>query len=97
MRRIYYLYGIEPGATRGGHAHKTLERVIIAIAGSFRATVNGEAWNLMNPWEGLYIGPMEWLELDLFSGGAVCLALASAEYSESDYIREKSEWIMLKS
>lgn len=95
IRRCYWLYGIEPEAQRGGHSHKALQRILIAVAGSFRATVNGESQILFNPWEGLYVPPMAWLDLDSFSGGAVCLVLASAEYDESDYIRSKEEWTTL--
>jgi uncharacterized RmlC-like cupin family protein len=97
IKRCYWLYGIEPQATRGGHSHKTLERILIAVAGSFRAIVNEDERILFNPWEGLYVPPMAWLDLDSFSGGAVCMVLASAEYDEADYIREKSAWIMQKS
>ncbi len=92
IRRVYFLYGVHAGASRGGHAHRKLERILIATSGYFVATVDGERIPLYNPWEGLYVGPMHWLELDQFSGGAVCLVLASAEYDENDYIRDYDEF-----
>ncbi len=88
IKRIYYLYHVPDGSIRGGHAHKTLDRIFIAMAGRFK--VNGI--ELSNPWEGLRVLPMTWLELTDFSNGAVCLVLASAEYDESDYIRDYDEF-----
>ena len=91
IRRVYYLYDTPAGAMRGGHAHKELHQVIIALAGSFDAILNdGHAqrrFHLNRPYQGLYICPMIWRELDNFSAGSVCLVLASNLYDEADYFR----------
>jgi hypothetical protein len=88
IKRCYWLYHVPDGSLRGGHAHRTLDRVFIAVAGRFK--LNGI--ELSNPWEGLRVLPMTWVELTDFSNGAVCLVLASAQYDESDYIRDRVEF-----
>lgn len=35
LKRVYYLYDVPGGAERGGHAHKQLQQLIIAMSGSF--------------------------------------------------------------
>jgi len=89
IKRCYWLYHLTPGSVRGGHAHKKLDRIFIAIHGLFK--VNGI--ELSRPWEGLRVHPMTWLELTEFSNGAVCLVLCSDEYDENDYIRDRSEFL----
>jgi len=91
IKRCYWLYHLTPGSVRGGHAHRTVDRIFIAINGLFR--VNGI--ELSRPWEGLRVPPMTWLELTEFSNGAVCLVLASHEYDENDYIRDRAEFLGL--
>lgn len=95
IKRIYYLYDVHAGESRGGHAHRKLERIIVPLSGSFVAFVNGNKFRLHLPWQGLYIAPMEWLVLKDFSAGAVCLVVASQEYDEADYIRDKAEFFAL--
>lgn len=92
VKRVYYLYDVPGGASRGGHGHKALHQLIIAIAGSFDVILdNGkdaEHFSLNRSYFGLYIPPMSWRELDNFSSGAVCLVLASEVYEEEDYFRD---------
>lgn len=96
IHRCYWLYGIEPEAVRGGHAHRTLQRILIPMAGSFVAVVDGVPYGLYQPWKGLYVGPMEWMDLNSFSHGAACVVLASAVYDEADYIRSHAEYLGVK-
>ena len=91
IRRVYYLYDVPGGETRGGHAHRTLEQFIVAVSGSFDVVL--ERWDLHGnhssstvPYYGLYVPPMMWRELENFSSGSVCLVLASEPYDESDYM-----------
>src|SRR5262249_25146128 len=88
IRRVYYLYDVPGGADRGGHCHKELEQVLIAMSGSFDVTLDDGSertrYHLNRSYFGLYIAPMVWRELDNFSSGSVCLALASAPYVEAD-------------
>lgn len=97
IRRVYYLYDVPAGETRGGHAHKNLQQCIIAASGSFTVVVdNGEMrekFFLNRPHYGLYIPRMIWRELENFSSGSMCLAIVSEEYDESDYYRDYSEFL----
>jgi hypothetical protein len=97
VRRIYYLYDVPGGAERGGHAHKELHQFIIAMSGSFDVVLDDGAqkkrFHLNRSYYGLYVCPMIWRELDNFSSGSVCLALASNLYSESDYYRDYQEYL----
>lgn len=92
IRRVYYLYDVPSGATRGGHAHIELEQVIIALSGSFEVIVDDgytrKTFFLNRPHYGLYIPPGIWRELANFSSNSVALVLASTFYDEKDYIRD---------
>lgn len=96
LQRVYYLYDVPGGATRAGHAHRTLHQVLIAMSGSFDVELDDgrqkKRFQLNRSYYGLYICPMVWREIDNFSSGAVCLALASARYDEADYYRDYSEF-----
>jgi hypothetical protein len=97
IERVYYLYDIPSRAARGGHAHKALQQVLIALSGSFDVVIDNGAekktCTLSHPSSGLYIGPLVWRELENFSSNAVCLVLASMHYSEDDYFRNYSDFI----
>jgi hypothetical protein len=92
IQRVYYLYDVPGGAERGGHAHKALHQLIIAMSGSFDVLLddghNKKRFHLNRSYYGLYVCPMIWRELDNFSSGSVCMVLASNRYDESDYYRE---------
>jgi dTDP-4-dehydrorhamnose 3,5-epimerase-like enzyme len=96
IARIYYLYDVPGGAERGGHAHKGLHQLLIAMSGSFDVVLddgrNRGRCHLNRSYRGLYIPPMIWREMDNFSSGSVCLVLASAHFDESDYIRDYDEF-----
>jgi dTDP-4-dehydrorhamnose 3,5-epimerase-like enzyme len=92
IRRVYYLYDVPGGAERGGHAHKDLYQLIIAMSGSFDVLLDDgrekKRVHLNRSYNGLYVCPMIWRELDNFSSGSVCMVLASNHYDESDYYRD---------
>lgn len=92
IKRVYYLYDVPGGAERGGHAHKDLHQLIIAMSGSFDVILNDGAqqkrFHLNRSYFGLYVCPMIWRELDNFSSGSVCMVLASNLYDEGDYYRD---------
>ena len=96
IKRIYYLYDVPGGAVRAGHAHRTLQQCLIAVAGSFDVTLDDATerrrFTLNRPSQALVIPPMLWRELDNFSSGSVCLALASEYYDEADYIRDYGQF-----
>lgn len=98
INRIYYLFDVPSQSMRGSHAHRILEQVLIAVAGSFDVELdNGLSeplkFHLNNPAKGLQIPSGHWRTLSNFSSGAVCLVLASREYDSSDYIRDYSEFV----
>ena len=91
IRRVYYLYDVPGGSHRGGHAHKDLHQLLIAMSGSFDITLDDGRtkfkYHMNRSYYGLYIPPMIWREIDNFSSGSVCMVLASEHYMESDYYR----------
>ena len=97
IQRVYYLYDVPGGASRGGHGHKKLYQLMIAISGSFTVLLDdGEqqkTYTLNRPYQGLIICPMIWRELDNFSSGSVCLVMASDLYDEEDYYRDYASFI----
>lgn len=97
VKRVYYLYDVPGGAARGGHAHKELKQLIIAMSGSFDVVLDDglrtKRFHLNRSYFGLYVCPMIWRELDNFSSGSVCLVLASSLYTESDYYRDHGEYL----
>lgn len=96
IARVYWLYDVPGGAERGGHAHRELEQIIIAMSGSFDVTLDDGAisqrFHLNRSYAGLYVPRMIWREIDNFSSGSVCMVLASAPYAESDYLRDHAEF-----
>ena len=100
IKRVYYLYDVPGGETRGGHAHKDLYQLIIAASGSFSVTLDDgkvkRTFLLNRPYQGLLVVPGIWRELTDFSSGAVCLVLASEKYSETDYIRGYNDFLEYK-
>ena len=98
IKRVYYLYDVPGGAERGGHGHKALHQLIIAISGSFDIHLDDghskKTVHMNRSYNGLYLCPMIWREIDNFSSGAVCLVLASDYYDEEDYYRDYDQFII---
>ena len=92
IKRVYYLYDVPGGSTRGGHGHRKLRQFIIAMSGSFDVVLDDGAEqrtvSLNRSYYGLYIPNMLWREIVNFSSGSVCCVLASEEYDEADYYRD---------
>lgn len=92
IERVYYLYDVPGGSVRGGHAHKALHQLIVAISGSFDVLLDDglkkKRFHLARSYYGLYVCPMVWRELTNFSSGSVCMVLASNLFDESDYYRD---------
>lgn len=97
IKRAYWIYDVPGGESRGGHAHKRLQQVIIAVSGSFTVNLdNGKEkkqFLLNRPDQGLFLDTEIWRTLDDFSSGAVCLVLASELYDPEDYLYDYNEFI----
>jgi len=100
MKRVYYLYDIPSGGTRGGHSHKDCQELLVALSGSFDVIVNDgneqKTVTLNKPNVGLLIPNGIWRELENFSSGSVCLVLASDVFAEEDYIRDFEDFKLSK-
>jgi hypothetical protein len=97
IKRAYWVYDVPAGESRGGHAHKRLKQLVIALSGSFTVTLDDgrerKTVLLNHPWQGLLIDTNTWRTLDDFSSGAVCLVLASEHFEEEDYIYDYDEFL----
>lgn len=97
IERVYYLYDVPGGSERGGHAHKELSQFIIAMSGSFDVVLDDgkdkKRVHLNRSFQGLYVCPMMWRELDNFSSHSVCMVLASHKYDEADYYRDYGDFM----
>lgn len=100
IARAYWVYDVPGGECRGGHAHRKLKQLVIALSGSFHVTLDDgkdkRTVLLNHPYQGLIIETGIWRTLDDFSSGAVCLVLASEPFEEDDYIRDYDEFLAYK-
>ena len=100
VKRVYYLYDVPGGESRGAHAHRELSQLIIAASGSFTVTLDDgkckRTYFLNRPYQGLYVKPGMWRDLGDFSSGAVCMVLASDVYKADDYIRTYEEFLQFR-
>lgn len=98
--RTYYLYDVPGGESRGGHAHRRLQQLIVSVMGAFDVILddgtNKKTVRLERAYYGLYVPIMIWRELVNFSSGGICLVLASLPYDAQDYIRDYGEFLQLK-
>lgn len=96
IQRVYYLYDVPGGSDRGGHAHRELEQLIVALSGSFDVTLDDgvirKKFHMNRPYFGLSVCPMIWREIDNFSSASVCFVVASRAYDESDYFRRYEDF-----
>ena len=97
IKRVYWLYDVPGGECRGGHAHKQIKEILIAVSGSFHVTLDTgkekQTFLLNHPYQGLLIDTRTWRTLDDFSSGAVCVVLASDFYDENDYIYDYNDFL----
>ena len=98
IKRVFYLYDVPTGESRGAHAHKTLYQFLVCLSGSFDVYlddgVDNDIRHLNRPWSGLLVPPMIWASEINFDAGSVCMVLASDVYIEEDYIRTHSEYLL---
>jgi oxalate decarboxylase/phosphoglucose isomerase-like protein (cupin superfamily) len=96
FERVYWIYDVPSGETRGGHAFKESNELIIAISGSFEVKlddgINKKTFMLNRSYQGVYVPNNTWRSLDNFSTNSLCLILSSHSYSDDDYIRDYEEF-----
>jgi hypothetical protein len=93
VRRVYWIYDVPGGASRGGHAYRTHEEVFVSLSGAFDLTMEDSSGStvrqtLNRSYYGVYVPAMTWREIENFSTNAVCLVLSSQPYDEDDYVRD---------
>ena len=100
VKRVFFLYDVPTAESRGAHAHRKLEQVVICLSGSFDILIDDGVTrrhvHLNRPWQGFYIPPMIWAAEENFDAGSVCLVLASQLFSEADYFRDYDEYVRTK-
>lgn len=101
IKRTYWLYDVPGGESRGGHAYKETEELVIAISGAFDVTVDDgtekKTFSLNRSYYGLYIPKGLWRQMDNFSTNSFALEFASTHYDRQDYVRDYQEFLKLKS
>jgi hypothetical protein len=100
VKRVFYLYDIPGGESRGAHAHYNCHQFLVAVCGSFEVILNDSAVKrqvqLNRPYLGLHIPPGIWAEEVNFSSGAICLVLASHTFEPTDYIRDLDQFLIYR-
>jgi hypothetical protein len=100
IERFYYLYDVPGGETRGGHAHRQLQQLLVSVMGSFDVELDDgrsrRVVRLDRAYNGLYIPRLIWRELKNFSSGGICMVLASRPFEEADYIRNYADYVTCK-
>lgn len=96
IKRVFWTYNVPEGRSRGAHAHRQLQQLLVAVSGSFVVTVDDgnevREFLLDTPSKALLVAPGEWSSEDFYSPGAVCLVLCDDVYHEEDYIRDYGEF-----
>lgn len=99
IRRVFHIYDVPAGASRGGHAHREVYEFIVAASGSFTVTLNdgkkNKTFMLNRPFQGLLVVPGVWLSLQDFSSGSVALVMTSDLFSPEDHIKDFNEFLNL--
>jgi oxalate decarboxylase/phosphoglucose isomerase-like protein (cupin superfamily) len=100
IKRVFWIYDVPGGETRGGHAYKSQQEIIVSLSGSFDVVVTnreGEKikYSLNRSWYGLYLPPLTWRHIENFSTNSLGLHLSSSDFTETDYVRKFDEFINL--
>ena len=97
IARVFYVYDVPAGAARGGHAHRTLEQAVFCVSGALEMVVDDgsqrRTFVLDDPRAGLYMPPLVWHDIGGFAPGTVYVVLASANFDEDDYIRDRDRFL----
>lgn len=93
IERVFWIYDVPGGETRGGHAYYEQEEVIVALSGSFDVIIkdkegNEKTYSLNRSYDGLYLPPLTWRHIENFSTNSLGLHISSKPYSAEDYVRD---------
>lgn len=97
VKRIFYLYDIPGGESRGAHAHKECHQFLVSASGSFEVHLDDgiekKIVMLNQPYKGLFVPPGIWASENNFSSGAICLVMTSDKFDKDDYIRDYQDFL----
>ena len=97
IKRVFFIYDIPTGQSRGAHAHRISQQFLVCMSGSFNVNLDDgyqkKIVHLDKPWQGLYIPSMIWASESEFAHGSICMVLASDLYQETDYYRDYSVFL----
>lgn len=100
IKRVYWIYDVPGGETRGSHGFKEQQEFIIALSGSFDIVlhdgVTEDIFSLNRSYYGLYIPKMYWRRIENFSTNALALIVSDKSYNPNDYIRDFEEFQKLR-
>jgi len=100
IRRVYWIYDVPGGESRGGHAFKLTEELIVALSGSFDVILNDGSkelrFSLNRSYYGLYVPSMNWRVLENFSTNSLAIVIASTDFDKDEYIRDFDQFCQLK-
>ncbi len=100
IKRVFYIHQVPKNISRGGHAHRYTNQVLIALSGQVKVICSSgrdsHFIELNNPNQGLLIPQMTWTDLSKFSEGSICLVLADTHYNISHSIRDWDSFLKEK-
>ena len=100
IARVYWIYDVPGGQSRGGHAYKTLQEVIVALSGSFEVILNDgkeeKKYTLNRSYFGLYVPKMIWRQMENFSTNSLAIIIADQPFSEEEYMRDFNQFVQTK-
>lgn len=100
IKRTYWVYDVPGGESRGGHAYRESDEIIVALSGSFDVNTNDGiekmVFSMNRSYYGLYVPRMYWREINNFSTNSLALIVTNTEYNENDYIRDYYDFCILR-
>ena len=100
IKRTYWIYDVPGGEIRGGHAFKEQQEMIIVLSGSLDVVIfdgtEKRKLSLNRSYYGLYLPSGLWRYMENFATNTLALVVSSTSFEESDYIRDKDEFLKFK-
>ena len=97
LKRVYWMYGIPEGKTRGGHAHMENAQFILPIHGGFTITIDdgreSKEVRIDSPDTGVLVKPLTWSHLHSFKPGTVVAVFASMHFTPEGYMSNYEEYL----